>query len=43
MSTLKCVQSVAMKIISDDPKLEKEENLLLNKLIKDKFSSRIEI
>ena len=40
---LKAVQSVAMKIISDDPKLEKEKNVKLKKLIKDKFANRIEI
>ena len=40
---LKACQSVAIKIINDDPKLEKEENKLLKQLIKDKFLSRIEI
>ena len=40
---LKKVQSVAMKILSLDPKLEKEENKLLKELIKDKFTKRIEI
>ena len=40
---LKSVQSVAIKIISDDPKLEKTENYQLKKLIKDKFLNRIEI
>ena len=40
---LKSVQSVAIKIISDDPKLEKPENYQLKKLIKDKFLNRIEI
>ena len=43
MPILKSVQSVAIKIISDDPKLEKKENILLNKLVKDKFMDRIEI
>lgn len=43
MKTLKIVQNLAMKIISDDPKLEKEENKLLRGLIKDKFVKRIEI
>ena len=37
------VQSVAMKILLDDPKLEKEKNKLLKELIKDKFTKRIEI
>ena len=43
MQTLKIVQNLAMKIISDDPKLEKEENKLLRGLIEDKFVKRIEI
>ena len=40
---LKMVQSVAMKILLDDSKLEKPENKLLKDLIKDKFTKRIEI
>ena len=40
---LKIVQNLAMQIILDDPKLEKEENKLLRELIKDKFVKRIEI
>ena len=40
---LKMVQSVAMKILSEDPKLDKEENKLLKELIKEKFMKRIEI
>ena len=43
MEMLKKVQSVAIKIISDDPNLEKKENVLLRELIKDKFTKRIEI
>ena len=43
MPTLKAIQSIAMKIILDDPKLEKEKNRLLYNLIKDKFLKRIEI
>lgn len=43
MPILKLVQGVAIKILSEDPKLEKEENKLLNNLIKDKFLKRIEI
>ena len=43
MEILKSVQSVAIKIMSDDPKLEKEKNRLLKDLIKDKFMKRIEI
>ena len=43
MQTLKIVQNLAMQIILDDPKLEKEENKLLRELIKDKFVKRIEI
>ncbi|MCI8443829.1 MAG: ATP-dependent DNA helicase RecG [Clostridia bacterium] len=40
---LKLVQSVAAKILSEDSKLEKEENKLLKNLIQDKFMKRIEI
>ena len=43
MEILKSVQSVAIKIMSDDSKLEKEKNKLLKDLIKDKFMKRIEI
>lgn len=43
MNILKVAQSVAMKVLNDDPKLEKEENKLLKELIKDKFNKRIEI
>lgn len=37
MPTLKLVQEQAIKIMQDDPKLEKEENLLLKQLVQDKF------
>ena len=40
---LKSVQSVALKIINEDPKLEKEKNKLLKKQIENKFKERIEI
>ena len=40
---LKMVQSVAIKILSEDPKLDKDENKLLKELIKEKFMKRIEI
>lgn len=43
MPILKSVQSVAVKILEDDPKLEKEKNILLKELVKDKFMKRIEI
>ena len=43
IDTLKMVQSVAMKILEEDPKLEKDENKLLKRLIKEKFMKRIEI
>ena len=43
MPILKLVQSVAMKILADDPKLERKDNKLLKDLIKDKFMKRIEI
>ena len=40
---LKMVQGIAIKILNDDPKLEKDENKLLKELIKEKFMKRIEI
>ena len=43
MQVLKLVQSIAIEIIGKDPKLEKEENKKLKKLVKNKFQDRIEI
>ena len=43
MGTLKKVQKIAMEIMADDPLLEKGKNIKLNELVKEKFSSRIEI
>ena len=43
MPILKSIQSVALKIEQEDPKLEFEKNERLNKLVKNKFSDRIEI
>lgn len=43
IATLKKVQGIALKIMEDDPLLEKEKNQKLNELVKEKFSSRIEI
>ena len=43
IETLKMVQAVAIKILSDDPKLENDKNKLLEGLIKEKFMKRIEI
>ena len=43
MPILKVVQSEAIRIIDQDPKLEDEKNRLLKDLIKDKFMKRIEI
>lgn len=43
ISVLKLAQAAANKIVSEDPKLEKKENLKLKELIKDKFTNRIEI
>ncbi len=40
---LKLAQEVAIKIVKNDEKLEKEENLLLKELVKNKFTDRIEI
>ena len=43
IAVLKKVQRLAFKIMEDDPLLEKEKNAKLNNLVKEKFSSRIEI
>ena len=43
IQVLKLVQSIAIEIIDKDPKLEKEENKKLKKLVNDKFKDRIEI
>ena len=43
MEILKCVQSVVLKIEADDPKLEKEKNKQLRKLVDERFTKRIEI
>lgn len=43
MPILRSVQSASVKILEDDPKLEKEKNILLKDLVKDKFMKRIEI
>ena len=43
MDILKLAQEAATKIVSQDPKLEKEENRLLKLSVKDKFTDRIEI
>jgi len=40
---LKSVQSVAIKIIENDPRLEKEENKKLKQIIENKFSERVEL
>lgn len=40
---LKSVQSVAIKIMEDDPNLEKEKNIELKKQIEDRFKGKIEI
>lgn len=43
MQTLKMVQSLVIKILQDDPKLEKSENSMLKQMVKEKFEDRIEI
>ena len=43
MQILKVAQEAAIKILSKDPKLENKENVLLKRLIRDKFQKRIEI
>ena len=40
---LKSVQSVAIKIMEEDPNLEQEKNIKLKKQIEEKFRDRIEI
>lgn len=40
---LKSIQSVAIKIMEDDPNLEKDKNVQLKKQIESKFKDRIEI
>ena len=43
MSLLKQVQAIAFQIITEDKTLEKEENILLKKMVDEKFKNRIEI
>lgn len=43
MQILKMVQSLAVKILQNDPMLEKEKNILLKQMVKEKFGDRIEI
>ncbi len=43
LQTLKLVQAVALKIINDDPKLEKSKNKELKEIVDKKFKNRIEI
>ncbi len=43
IAILKKVQKLAIKIMEDDPLLQKEKNQKLYELVKDKFGSRIEI
>ena len=43
IQTLKLVQAVALKIINDDPKLEKSKNKELKETVDKKFKNRIEI
>ena len=40
---LKIVQKLSAEIIEEDPKLEQEKNQQLKKLIKTKFTGKIEI
>ena len=43
MNILKMVQSGAIKILQDDPSLEKKKNVQLQKIVKEKFGDRLEI
>lgn len=40
---LKSIQSVAIKIMEEDPNLEQDKNIKLRKQIEEKFKDRIEI
>lgn len=40
---LKSIQSVAIKIMEQDPNLEQDKNIKLKKQIEEKFKDRIEI
>lgn len=43
MSVLKMVQSLAIKILQEDPKLMSKKNENLRKMVKEKFQNRLEI
>lgn len=43
MAVLKMVQSLAIKILQEDPKLKRQDNELLSKIVKQKFGDRLEI
>lgn len=43
MEILKRVQSLAIKILEDDPNLEKKENVILKNEVAKKFDGKIEI
>ena len=43
IEVLKGIQSIAIEIINKDPNLSKPENVLLKKMVNDKFKDRIEI
>ncbi len=43
MNILKLVQNLAMKILNNDPNLEKKENILLKTMIDKKFNEKIAI
>ena len=43
MDMLKAVQGIVLEIIEKDPVLEKPENILLKKMVEEKFKERIEI
>ena len=43
MNILKLVQSIVVQILDKDPKLEKEDNKIIKKLVDEKFKDRIEL
>ena len=43
IAILKSVQSIALEIINKDKTLESKENIVLKKMVEEKFKNRIEI
>ena len=43
MPMLQSIQSLALKILNEDPKLEQEQNKELRQMVENKFKDRLEI